>query len=442
MNKVTLDFLQLPLKVWRSSLFRAAGTYGVFSLLNSAIPFLMMPVFTRLLSPTDYGVATMFSIIQSVVFPFIALCGVLGVSRIYYSIHNFDNATYSGTVFLFGGFTWIIITLIFYFFKTPVSTLLNIPEGWLLVIPTAAYFHFIISLASVSWQIREKPRQYGYYQMSSILVEITVSLFFVAYMGFGWEGRLISRFFTALLFAIIGLYYLQNSSWILLRFDWNCLKHSLKMGVPMVPHNLLGVLNASVDKMFISRMIGLADVGLYGVGYQVGGVLRLLAAAFNEAYTPWIFRKLRTVDAVMKRKIVLLTYAYFIVIVLLAVLLSAFAPLLMKFWLGEKFHGSIIFVIWIALGEAFNGMRYMVVKFLYLAEKTYFISLATLAGAILNIPLNYVFIKRFGAIGAAQTSTLIQLTIFLLTWFFAAKSYDMPWRVASKLKECIEHDRT
>ena len=271
-----------------------------------------------------------------------------------------------------------------------------------------------------------------------MIFEIVLSLVIVAYLGMGWEGRISSKLFISALFSIAGIIILVRRSWIKFEINKECFLHSIKIGVPMIPHNLSGVLNASVDRLFITHMIGLYDAGLYSVGYQIGGIIGLVATSFNNAYLPWIFKKLSTNDDAMKSAIVMFTYAYFFAIIMFAVTLSVLAPFLMSAWLGKEFHGSTIFVIWIAVGCAFGGMRYMVVTFLCFAEKTYLISAATLIGALCNLPLNFILIKFNGAIGAAQSTTIINVFIFFITWFFAAKHYPMPWLLRLRKKSIRE----
>jgi Na+-driven multidrug efflux pump len=79
------------------------------------------------------------------------------------------------------------------------------------------------------------------------------------------------------------------------------------------------------------------------------------------------------------------------------------------------------------MGYAFVGMYKMVMKFLVFAEKTIFLSYITLFAVVINLILNYIFISQFGAIGAAQATTLTFFIKFLITWYISARVYYMPW---------------
>jgi O-antigen/teichoic acid export membrane protein len=154
--------------------------------------------------------------------------------------------------------------------------------------------------------------------------------------------------------------------------------------------------------------------------------------AFNQAYVPWLYRKLNHNNDTTKRKIVTYTYVYFALIFLLALSLGIAAPLILKYLVGKAFRQSAIYVIWIALGSAFQGMYFMVVNYIFYAEKTYLLAIVTFTGAAINVGLNYIFITIYGAIGAAQATSITHLITFLMVWYLANRVLPMPWRLSRK----------
>jgi O-antigen/teichoic acid export membrane protein len=183
------------------------------------------------------------------------------------------------------------------------------------------------------------------------------------------------------------------------------------------------------DRLFIANMIGLPATGVYTVGYQVGSIINLLAMSFNNAYVPWLYQRLKNNSNSTKIKIVKFTYLYFFAIITLAILLAFLAPPILKILLGKSFNESSIYVSWIAMGYAFNGMYLMVVNYIFYSEKTKILAYITFSAALINILLNYLFIKAFGAIGAAQATTIVFAIKFFLVWFFSSKVQPMPWNL-------------
>jgi len=165
------------------------------------------------------------------------------------------------------------------------------------------------------------------------------------------------------------------------------------------------------------------------VGYTVGMIVYLIQNSFNQAWVPWFFGELKADIPKRKLKIVQFTYLYFVAMLVLVGIVSLFAPWFFDTLLNKDYSSAVSFVFWIALGFAFNGMYKMVVNYLLYIKKTMLISMVSLGTALLNIVLNYFMITYFGPIGAAQASTLSYFVQFIFIWIFAARMYNMPWRL-------------
>ena len=149
--------------------------------------------------------------------------------------------------------------------------------------------------------------------------------------------------------------------------------------------------------------------------------------SFNKAYVPWLYKKLSQNDHSIKITIVKYTYIYFIVIILVAFIIAVSTPWFLSYFVGAKFIDAYRYTTWILLGFAFSGMYYMVVNYIFYANKTHILAAITILTAIINIMLNYVLIKFNGAVGAAQATAIALLISFVLTWVLSAKVYPMPW---------------
>jgi O-antigen/teichoic acid export membrane protein len=152
------------------------------------------------------------------------------------------------------------------------------------------------------------------------------------------------------------------------------------------------------------------------------------------AYIPWLYERLNKNDENFKRIIVKFTYLYFAVILIMALFMAFVAPYFLSFFVGPKFLGAQVFVFWIAMSFAFGGMYKMVVNYIFYVEQTKILAWITFTGAIINIALNYVLIKQFGAVGAAMATCFVSIFFFLFTWIFSNKVYKMPW-LLQKAKE-------
>jgi len=146
-------------------------------------------------------------------------------------------------------------------------------------------------------------------------------------------------------------------------------------------------------------------------------IIGLLANSFNLAWAPFLYEKLKENNHYTKVKIVKFTYLYDVGIILLALALSFIAPYFLKFFVSKNFYSAYKYVLWIALGYAFQGMYFMVVNYIFYGKKTYILAWVTFTSAGINIVLNYFFIK------------------FILVWILSSKAYKMPWNIFTICKK-------
>ena len=258
---------------------------------------------------------------------------------------------------------------------------------------------------------------------------MALSLLFVVALGWRWQGRLLGIVVASIAFAFIGAFIIYKRKYISFSFSKSYIKDALFFGIPLIPHALGGWITTSVDRVFINSMVNIGATGIYTVGYQVGMIIGLLATSFNQAWSPFLYEKLKENNYAAKVKIIKFTYLYFVGIIIAALVLSFIAPFFLKFFVAKSFHSSYKYVFWIALAYAANGMYFMVAGYIFYTKKTYILSWITASSAIINIVLNYFLIKANGAIGAAQATTITFLVSFILTWILSARIYRMPWAI-------------
>jgi O-antigen/teichoic acid export membrane protein len=421
-------------KIFSSSLAKTSGIYTVTNIINSAIPFLMMPILTRYLTPTDYGIVAMFQVLVGLIAPFTGLSINGAVNRQYYEKDRIDFPKYVTNCLYILFCTTFIVACVMWIFAHPIGEISSFPEEWLWTVIVIASTQFIISIVLIHWQVQLKPVFYGVFQISNTILNICLSLWFVVGLGYNWQGRVIGQIITAIIFAIIAIVILKKDGWIKFGIEPKYIKHAFAFGIPIIPHALGGFLITMTDRVFITNMIGISETGLYTVGYQIGFIIGILQDGFNKAWVPWLFAKLKLDNENVKIKIVKITYAYFVAILGLALFLSLLAPWFLNLFVGDKFEGSSKYVLWIALGYGFNGMYKMVTNYIFYIQKTSILAWMTFITAVLNVGLNYILISLNGAIGAAQATATAFLLSFVFTWIISAKVYEMPWGLKMKHK--------
>lgn len=408
--------------------FGKAGIYLAANILNAGIPFLLMPILTRVLSPADYGTIAMFAIVLSIFGAFTGLSVHGAVSVRYLQLDKVKLAEYVGAcVGILLASTSIVLFVVFVLGDILVDAT-GITLDWLLIGVVLSGFQFLGNIRLALWQASGSALTYGKFQVGQSLMNAALSLLLILLLGMAWEGRLVGQGVAIVFFGVLAIYCLRRDGFLKLPLAWKeTLNDALRFGVPLIPHVIGGLLIVAVDRFVIVRMLDLAHAGIYMVALQVGQVVGLLTESFNKAYAPWLMSRLSHPSDAMRRKIVKGTYAYFVSVPALAAIIGLTAPWFMPLIVGAKFQESAILVIYIAVGFAFGGCYFMVTNYVFFESKTKLLAVVTFLSGVINIPLMIYLVGQNGVVGAAQAFMLTQLLSFMGTWGLAHRVHPMPW---------------
>ena len=410
-----------------SKLFRSVGIYTIANAINSAIPLLLLPVLTRYLTPQDYGLVSMFTIVTAVIAAVIGLGTHGAISREYFNREQKDFAEFVGTCILVVGAGAASLFLVTIQCGSWLAGATSIPENWVKVPMLMGLGQLLATIGLVIWQVRGLPLIYGAFQIGMSLVGAALSLLLIVGFGMGWEGRVIGQVVAVSVTATIIVGLLARQRWIVLTFRREHARRALRYGLPLVFHSLGAVAVATADKAIVTKLVSLTETGLYAVAGQVTMAITFLVDSFNRAYAPWLFERLKVADPRVLRRIVIGTYGYFIVILLLAGALAAVGPFLLGLVVGPKFAGASQYIFWLALASAFSGMYYMVTLYIQFSGKTEQLAAVTFTVGILDILLCSLLVRAEGGIGAAKATAIAQLVSFLATWWLAGRLIPMNW---------------
>jgi len=390
------------------------------------MPFFLLPVLTRYLSPADYGIVSMFLFTVLILDPFISL-GVGGAVTVKYYDKTTDVPTYLGTGLVMTIALAIPVELLVFLLRDTLSDITRVPPEWLLLVVPFIVARAVVAVPLSLLMVREKALLFGVVQNAQSAAVISLSLLLVVGLGGGWRGRLEAELITWCTFAIAGVVVLRRSGWLRLVFIPPYARHLAGFGVPLIPHALGSILIVQTDRLLLTNLVGVEETGLYTVGYQLALVLELIAISFNNAFAPWLYRHLGDADYEMRRKLVRYTYVQFAGMAVLALAVAVGMPWLAGQLLDPSFAGSGPYVGWFVLGFLFSAMYYMVVNYIFYAQQTFWLAAVTITVGVVNIPLTYFLIQLNGGIGAAQATAVALGLSFLFTWLVSQRIYPMPW---------------
>lgn len=411
----------------KSSLFRQAGAYTLFNLIEKIIPFVILPIIARYLSKEALGYYIVYQAIIAFILPILSLNADSAVLVNYFKLDKKEFAKYFFNAFYIIGVTMLSFTLVFLAFPGFLAKYLEFPKEWLVALVIISFCHVIIRLAQKLWQIEKNPVKYGIFTISLTLVKDGVLLAFVIFSDYEFNGVVFSQLISYGIFSLISLIIFYRRE--LLKTSWEkpYIKDSLRMGVPLTFHQLFLWLGNQANRLIINIMIGTAATASFGIGSVYGSVVTVFQNSFNAAFVPHLYENLKDINDRRKSNLVKFTYYYNSGLIIFSILIALGGYLFNDLLFGIDYTASKQFIFYLALGSGFNGLYKMHINYIFFTKDTKFVMYVTLIGGVANIVMCYVLINFFGVIGAAQAYLISQVISYLLSWYFGNRLIPMPW---------------
>lgn len=415
------------LKVLKRNLFQGFAIYFGSSVINKAIPFLLLPILTRYLSTEEYGILAIYQVMISFGMPIVGMNMHTNVDRNFFSKSKEFLAKITFNLFLVLTATSTLFLLLISFYLLLGGPKFSIPDRWIYVLPLIAFTNMVNTFNLTILRNRKRATEFGFFEILRTVVDLSLTIILIVIYAYGWEGRATGILIGSLLIGILSFFRIWQSGYLFFEIDTDQIKEILKISLPLIPHALGGVIITLGDRIFIDQMVSTSAVGIYTVGYQFGMIMTLVVMAFNKTWSPWMYELLAEEKKENKITIVKATYLISVGFIILALAVTGISYFLLPFMTAEEYHGGVVFVIWIAMGYAFNGMYTLVFPYGVHVGKTSFLGITTFIAAIVNLVANYYLIGINGSLGAAQATLISYVIMFVSVWWYSNKLYPMPW---------------
>jgi O-antigen/teichoic acid export membrane protein len=417
-------------KIKGNTFLTGSAVYLSSNILNAVIPFALLPILTRLLSPSEYGEVAMFQTLLGALTAFIGLSLHGAAGRKFYdgNLAENDLKEFIGSCLQILCITTLITFSVLLVFNNEFSQWLGLDPKWVLLAALATAATVVVQIRFVQWQVRKKVKSYGTLQVFRSIFDGGLSVLLVVVFALGSDGRIGAQIITAGSLALLSLWLLRRDKLIRF-FVWrpDFISEILRFGVPLIPHVGGMFLLTTVDRFVINSELGLAEAGIYMVAVQFGMALSLLFDAINKAYVPWLFERLKRDSDDEKRQIVRYTYTWYCFILSGAGLAFIVGPWLIGAVAGEKYAKAGDVIGWLVLGQVFNGMYLMITNYIFFSKRTGLLSLVSIFSGLVNFFLLIMLVRQLGIEGAAYAFCLAMALRFLLSWYVAQRRHPMPW---------------
>jgi O-antigen/teichoic acid export membrane protein len=391
--------------------------------------FFLLPLYTRYLSPADYGIVGIALTISSVLGILLPL-GLQGaLTQIYFAAPDVPSRRRDiGTLWTAIALFATGMTLLMDRFGQPLfsSLLREIPFSPHVRLTLWSALFGVLGLLTLNLvQLQERPGLYVVLTVASAVLTVGAILERVVHCGLGALGYLQGTAAAAGVMVVpLTVFFFANARPAMRS---GVLKSALAYGLPLLPHGLASWTLGLSDRLILERYVPMSEVGLFQLGAQLASALTIAAQAVNTAWLPFLFRthKERGLAAAPELARLVTYYAFMLVWVDLGlVLLCRHAILLLA---SSAYQPASRVIPWLSAGLLLNGLYLIPVSFLFLTSRTRWIPLGTIASGAVAVGLNLLLVPRWGVLAPGWSSIAGNLVLLAIIWAAARRAYPLPY---------------
>jgi O-antigen/teichoic acid export membrane protein len=390
--------------------------YGLGGLTQRIVAVLLLPVYTRHLSPADYGAIEVLVALSAVVFALLRAGIQSSFFRFYFQAEDErGRLTVVRTSFWFTMGAATVALVVGVALAEPISmALFSTSENADLV--RAAFVGLWASMnydqLTALFRVEERSVSYSIASLANVLVTVGATILLVVALDKGPIGVLVGNFSGTL--AVWAILLAYRRSQLGLEFDTDVFRRMTEWGMPLVPSVIALNLIDFSDRFFLVRIKGADELGLYAIGMRISAGLLFLLAAFRTAWPAFAFS---IPEDEAKR-----TYGYVLTYVTFfsawaAVALGLASPWIVRLLTTPEFYGGARVVPVLVFAFVVFGMYVVVVTSIGRAGRRGSNWMITGAAALFNVALNLILIPPFGMTGAAVSMVASYFAMFVgITW--------------------------
>jgi O-antigen/teichoic acid export membrane protein len=394
--------------------------YTLFYFLIQVVSVFSLPLFTKLLTPADFGVYEVFNNTVRILAVFLSLNLFNGFYRFYFD-EKYDKKLLmqfllrnSMLVFLFG-------STILFFIKSPVFKLLNLPIELFYFLLIAIFSNIIFSYFNVYNNAQQLSTRAGIWQFVYQVSRVAGGLLFVLFISKDFYGRIAGENLVLLALTLI-IFFVYFRKYIGFSEKLEDKNPIVRYSVNLIPIGLSGYVLGYLDTIMINSYKGNNDAGLYSYAYKIAVIYSGVTISFITANRPKLFQLL---NEKKETEVIEQMRSMFKLIATLScffVFFSADAGRLLA--LNHAFYASMHLMPILILSYIINDINEVYSFYLHYEKKVKYFYISFAVAAVVNVVLNFIFIPKYGYEVAAYTTLISYGFMLLCTYIICKKLID------------------
>lgn len=424
----------------RRKLGRDALIYTLGTLLSRAASLIMLPIYTRLLAPADYGFLQILDMTSDVVTILVSAGCTAGVIRFYFKADGErERREVLGTALTLQIGLNLIGTILLVVFAEPIwRHALHGAHSQGLVYIAAANFTLgsVATVPLIFMQIEKRAALFSSVSIARLILQLSGNILFLVVLRFGPAGILFSSLIVNILMGAATVTWMIRRTGIVV--SKSAFRDLRRFGLPYQLVTLGTFIVTFGDRLFLDKYGGLAAVGLYSLAYQFGFMLEQVGIGpFARAWNPRRFEYPRDARSVRDAKNAQGFLYLNIIAFTCAVGIAVFVHPVLRILADREFWAAADIVPIVLAAYLVQGWASIVEVGIDISERTKYATYSVWASVVTAVVLYFLLIPPFGGFGAAWATLFSFIVRLGFHWRFAQRLYPMAYGWPPVLKVAV-----
>ena len=388
-------------------LLKNTGIIAIGNISTRLVSFLLLPLYTAILSASEYGIVDYITSIVTFCVPFVSILMEESIFR--FLIDCKDKSEEKKVI----SNSFIIVTVGMIIF-----TLVAIPIMIFIRYKYAFYIIVYVILNVISCMLSALLRGIGRTDLFAIfnsvsgIIQIVLNVIFVVCFRWGLYGLLWASILAQIIVSLIYIFKIKLWKYIsLINFDMRLSKEMIKYAFPLIPNKITWTIINLSDRIILMNLVGSEATGLYAVSYKFPNLMDTIYGFF---YQSWKESSARVVGNSSQDDFYNMVYKYlksFMFSICLG--MTAFMPLVFKLLINKSYYEAVFYVPILLIGTYFANISGFYGGVFTAYKDTKIMGTTTIVAAIINLVTNLALIKFIGIYAAAISTFLAKFVIYV-----------------------------
>ena len=388
-------------------LMKNVGLMTISNFGSKILSFLLVPLYTSVLSTAEYGTYDLYVITIFLLTPILSLNIVEALMRFSLDKGNDKSAVFMGSMFHYAIACAICILLVC------INSLFHIIDSFC-EYPVFFILYFSLSLLSdLMIQFArglEKLKDVAVAGIINSGVMLSCNILFLVVFKIGLTGYFLANCLAFLVSAVYLIIRLRVWKYININKVFSLRKSMVNYSKPMILNTIGWWINNASDKYVVTWLCGTAINGIFSVAYKIPSILTMLQTIFNQAWTISAVKEFDKNSGEFYSK----TYTvYNAILVSCCSILVVFNKLIAKLLFSKEFYTAWEYAPFLMIAVVFSSLSSLLGGIFSAAKKSKIYGKTTMLGAIVNIFANIALVLLYGAIGAAIATVISNVIVWI-----------------------------